>query len=384
MPTNRELTSRECRHVSDELSAYVDGRAEPKQKALIERHLAECAQCAAELEQLRCLVDAIRATPPVRSPRSFALSPEMVRERPRRSWLNIWSSLAPAVAGAAALILAALFFVDYRLQTGGGLVGAGAPSAASAPQAARPADSAAPVGPAPLVAVTAPVFVTATPEPVAEPMLATQAPAAADSAAPSSEARSEFGSAPEPSREVAPPAPSATVAPTLSADIAPPAAASLSAQASSAAEEVAASEEPAEPEEPALAAAGAAPAELESAGETPLPSGVAPYAKQVPTAGAEAVAVPEAPMIVAEAPAVTADIPGSSLKETTESSAPAALAAAPPGPARGDGTADGSVGSVSALEPESPLALRLAQVLAGILLLASLITWGARLRARRA
>ncbi len=374
MPINRELTSRECRHVSEELSAYVDGRAEPKQKALIERHLAECAQCAAELEQLRCLIDAIRATPPVRSPRSFALSPEMVRERPRRSWFDIWSALAPAMAGAAALLLAALFFVDYRLQSGDALTGAGAPPASSAPLAAQPADSAAPMGPGPLVAATAPTFVTATPGPAAEVTVAHEALAAVGSPAPSSEARSEFRSAPPPV--------AATVVPSLGAP--------LSAQGSSGTEEAGAVEEASEPEEPALAAAASAPTGMESTPEAPLTTKAA-LEEQPPaeTSSAEAVAVPEAPVSVAEAPATTSDAPTAALEApieaaTTEAPAPAALAAAPPEPASDDGTAEGSVGSVRALTPERPPALLLAQILAGILLIASLITWGARLVRRRA
>ncbi len=384
MPSKRELHSRECRLVREELSAYVDGRSAPKDKALVESHLASCEQCAAELRQLRCLVDAMRTAPPLRPPRSFALRPEMAPAR-RRTWFDIWSALAPAVAGAAALVLAALFFVDYRLQPDSALTGAGAPMAQSAPLTLEAQEEAAPPATAPLVAVTVPVLTTATPsspESAGQASVAGAEVASEDLAAPTTEAGAESRGVPESARATALPTPAATAAPTVLAEAAPAAPASLSAQAGGAAEEVVAAAEASKEAEPVMSAASS-PADTESTGEEPTAMNAAPGTQEAVTTPdtAEASITPEALASDPTIPALSAEIPAAALPAppppaATETPAALALAAAPAGGE--DDSASEPEASVPPAAPERRPALLLAQALAGVVLLVALLTWGMR------
>lgn len=43
----------ECRHVRSRFSGLVDGVSPPPERSMLEKHLAECAGCAAELAALR-------------------------------------------------------------------------------------------------------------------------------------------------------------------------------------------------------------------------------------------------------------------------------------------------------------------------------------------
>ncbi|WP_376789081.1 anti-sigma factor family protein [Thermoflexus sp.] len=64
--------------VQDRLSLYLDDRLEPEDRARVEVHLRGCETCARSWETLRWTVQAIRALPPVRAPRSFVIRPEQV------------------------------------------------------------------------------------------------------------------------------------------------------------------------------------------------------------------------------------------------------------------------------------------------------------------
>jgi len=113
MTSNHHLPTRECQKVREELSAYLDGRLSAQDRAAMERHIQACPECSLALDQLRQIVDAMRSTPPVRPPRSFALTPDTVQTQGQPpSWLRWWYRSAPAIAGVAALLLAALLFAD--------------------------------------------------------------------------------------------------------------------------------------------------------------------------------------------------------------------------------------------------------------------------------
>jgi hypothetical protein len=166
----------------EELSAYLDGRLSPAESARLEKHLASCEPCCRHLEELRAVVEGLRALPSVPAPRSFALRPEQVEAPQRRrpvgpaAWAQRASAFGPAGAAAAALlILLVLVGVDLAtLGGGGGPESVPAPSAKQAYEAEMPALGAAPA-PTPALELAAPPAPTPpTPAPVLAPRTGTQ------------------------------------------------------------------------------------------------------------------------------------------------------------------------------------------------------------------
>jgi len=116
-----------CFDVQLELEAYVDGELEPEQVALLERHLAHCSDCRAELARLQTVVEALETWPLVieparltnrimarvssRSGASAVAAPTWPRFRLR------WSDLAISLAGGGLVFAAALAWL--RLSTTG-------------------------------------------------------------------------------------------------------------------------------------------------------------------------------------------------------------------------------------------------------------------------
>lgn len=86
------------------LSAYLDGQLSPREQARLLAHLEADADLRAALENLQATRDALRSLPPVRAPRNFTLSPEMVSQ-PRRKT----TPLVPIFRLAS--VLASLLFV---------------------------------------------------------------------------------------------------------------------------------------------------------------------------------------------------------------------------------------------------------------------------------
>jgi putative zinc finger protein len=110
-----------CRHARQELGVYLLGAIEPAQRELVERHLAACPQCRAELAGLAGLPSLLRrvpvgevlqlapaaATALVPSPSLTGLGRRVSRIRRRNRYLT---AAAASVAGfAAAAGLHALF-----------------------------------------------------------------------------------------------------------------------------------------------------------------------------------------------------------------------------------------------------------------------------------
>lgn len=92
--------------VKENLSAYIDGEADPKSIRLVEQHLASCAECAYEketLEQTRALV---RQVPQVAAPRSFILRPAQVEAEPKRANPLVMLYLRGATVIAGVLLFA--------------------------------------------------------------------------------------------------------------------------------------------------------------------------------------------------------------------------------------------------------------------------------------
>ncbi len=115
----------------DQLSAYIDGELKAPAAERLERHLADCGRCRAELEQLRATIGALRELPEAEPPRSFTLSPERVAA-PRPA-LPAVPPLAFGMRIAATVVAAALavvLVVDL-----GDIGGDGPTEEAAAPQA---------------------------------------------------------------------------------------------------------------------------------------------------------------------------------------------------------------------------------------------------------
>ncbi len=100
------------------LIAYLYGECDAAERASVERHLATCADCSAELDGLR----GVRATLREWTPPEAELGVRVVRDRPGRRWLT-WPAIpAWAQAAAATLVLAtaaAIANVDVRIGNGG-------------------------------------------------------------------------------------------------------------------------------------------------------------------------------------------------------------------------------------------------------------------------
>ncbi|MGB9724327.1 MAG: zf-HC2 domain-containing protein [Chloroflexia bacterium] len=86
------------------VSAYCDGEVTPEERAQVEAHLAECAECARALEAYRRLGRAIRALPQGTPSRTLWARVQEGLARPARP---LWWRLLP-VASAAAMLLAAV------------------------------------------------------------------------------------------------------------------------------------------------------------------------------------------------------------------------------------------------------------------------------------
>ncbi len=102
------MNEREHQKVADLLSAYIDGEIDAQERVLVERHLAECEQCAHQLQTLRQTVALLHQLPPVAAPRPFTLTAADVRlahsdTKVRRGWRQ--SFRVPALAGAVAALL---------------------------------------------------------------------------------------------------------------------------------------------------------------------------------------------------------------------------------------------------------------------------------------
>jgi Putative zinc-finger len=106
----------------DQLSPYLDDALTSAERASLERHLAECDACRAELDQLRLVVGATREFPQVDTPRSFALTPEMLEGR--RAAASAPSApplaLGMRLASAGVAVVLAVVVIGDLSDVGGG------------------------------------------------------------------------------------------------------------------------------------------------------------------------------------------------------------------------------------------------------------------------
>ncbi|MFQ6101584.1 MAG: MG2 domain-containing protein [Anaerolineae bacterium] len=108
-------------HVGAELLAYLDGELDARERARVEAHLSECAECAAELEQLHVLRQELDATfdaalTPVRLPAADRRIRERLLARTERSpWWTLWQRRGLLAQAALAVLVCALALNTTRV-----------------------------------------------------------------------------------------------------------------------------------------------------------------------------------------------------------------------------------------------------------------------------
>ncbi|HIC96144.1 TPA: hypothetical protein EYP12_05905, partial [Candidatus Bipolaricaulota bacterium] len=103
---------RDVHHRTRELlSAYIDGELPPKEKAAVEEHLRECAECRRDLETLRRTVALLRETPRVAIPRSFVIRPADVERTPAPLRIPVFMRMATALGTAVLVLVAGLYLL---------------------------------------------------------------------------------------------------------------------------------------------------------------------------------------------------------------------------------------------------------------------------------
>lgn len=195
-------------HVSELLSSYLDGQASLPERLTVEEHLAGCAACRSELENLRQLTGLLRRLPSWQPPRSFAIGPQAVRPAALRGTFSGYLRALSSVAAGLLVIVVSFSLIFQGLARQAPAVAAGAPFAASA-SAARPEAGAA------RAAQPAAASVAAPSPPAAS--LAAAAPKPAASAAPVQVAQAGKPAAGLAGQATQPPNPAPTAKPAASA-----------------------------------------------------------------------------------------------------------------------------------------------------------------------
>jgi hypothetical protein len=105
-------------HITTEiLSAYIDGEVTGEESADVERHVARCQQCSAELASLRWTVELLHEVPALPVPRSFVVRAVDVAPEPgpRRltipGWLVNGLQWATVATATVALLVFAFDFL---------------------------------------------------------------------------------------------------------------------------------------------------------------------------------------------------------------------------------------------------------------------------------
>jgi predicted anti-sigma-YlaC factor YlaD len=120
------------RHVSRQLGAFLDGELGEQEARRVETHVAQCASCRGEREQVRFGMEILRGLPPVEAPDAIWASVEAALDehRSRKMWVVHWWRLAFVASLVLACWIAArqpgVRWVVVRFDgSGAGRIGAG-------------------------------------------------------------------------------------------------------------------------------------------------------------------------------------------------------------------------------------------------------------------
>src|SRR5438552_8009245 len=122
--------------LAEQLNAYVDGELDAADRAAFERHLAACATCQLELEQMRSTRTAVHALSMLRAPRPMTITATAPAASHAGGWLAPWLPWTwrlGSLAAAACFLLAVLSVAQQAATpSGGSLTSSAAEKAAPA------------------------------------------------------------------------------------------------------------------------------------------------------------------------------------------------------------------------------------------------------------
>ena len=99
-----------CTWTQERIEAYIDGDLTPVEQGQLEAHAATCAACAAELEDARRLVGALRTLPSLTCPDAVSQALQDRIHRTRRTAAKRW--YAPLAAAAVLVLIAGYHLFD--------------------------------------------------------------------------------------------------------------------------------------------------------------------------------------------------------------------------------------------------------------------------------
>jgi anti-sigma factor RsiW len=104
--TNKQRFAKNCAAMEDKIVEYLDGRAQPAERRLVEEHLAFCSGCRTRAEDFRALFGALDDLPMISPTPAFdALLRSRIGVEPARG--GFWGSLpSPSLAFAVAALVA--------------------------------------------------------------------------------------------------------------------------------------------------------------------------------------------------------------------------------------------------------------------------------------
>ncbi len=100
-----------CKETSERLDAYLDGELAPREALAVQAHLRECPRCAAELQELQRLSEAVQSLEGIVPPSDFSRRVRDAAEARRDAIIQLRPLAAQRLSRAASLIAALVMVV---------------------------------------------------------------------------------------------------------------------------------------------------------------------------------------------------------------------------------------------------------------------------------